>query len=155
LNNLNPTKESDMTQTQSQANHATQPVGGTILVVMMDVDEADDAVFNKWYDEEHLPERMSIPGYISARRFKLEPGDELNRGGVLRYLCIWEMEDDSPLKSQIYNDQNANPTPTKEAANAVVKQRARGLYRQITPAVGGFTDKTGYTYPDGRRFAAN
>ena len=144
-----------MTQTQSQANHATQPVGGTILVVMMDVDEADDAVFNKWYDEEHLPERMSIPGYISARRFKLEPGDELNRGGVLRYLCIWEMEDDSPLKSQIYNDQNANPTPTKEAANAVVKQRARGLYRQITPSVGGFTDKTGYTYPDGRRFAAN
>ena len=144
-----------MTQTQSQANHATQPVGGTILVVMMEVDEADDAVFNKWYDEEHLPERMSIPGYISARRFKLEPGDERNNGGVLRYLCIWEMEDDSPLKSQIYNDQNSNPTPTKEAANAVVKQRARGLYRQITPALGGFTDKTGYTYPDGRRFAAD
>ena len=134
--------------------HATQPIGTTILVVMMEVDPADDEVFNKWYDEEHLPERMSIPGYISARRFRLEDGDDLNRGGVLRYLCIWELEDESPLQSQIYNDQNANPTPTKEAAGEVVKQRARGLYRQITPAVGAFTDKAGYTYPDGRRYAA-
>ena len=74
----------------TQNNHATQPIGTTILVVMMEVDPADDEVFNKWYDEEHLPERMSIPGYISARRFRLEDGDELNRGGVLRYLCIWE-----------------------------------------------------------------
>ncbi len=139
----------------TQSKQATQPIGTTILVVMMEVDEADDAVFNKWYDEEHLPERMSIPGYVSARRFRLEPGDERNNGGVLRYLCIWEMEDESPLVSQIYNDQNANPTPTKEAAGAVVKQRARGLYRQITPAVGAFTDKTGYTYPDGRRFAGD
>ena len=139
----------------AQSKQPTQPIGTTVMVVMMDVDEADDEVFNKWYDEEHLPERMSIPGYVSARRFRLEPGDERNNGGVLRYLCIWELEDDSPLKSQIYNDQNANPTPTKEAANAVVKQRARGLYRQITPVVGAFTDKTGYTYPDGRRFAAD
>ena len=138
----------------TQNSHASQPIGTTILVVMMEVDPADDEVFNKWYDEEHLPERMSIPGYISARRFRLEDGDELNRGGVLRYLCIWELEDESPLQSQIYNDQNANPTPTKEAAGAVVKERARGLYRQITPAVGAFTDKAGYTYPDGRRFAA-
>lgn len=138
----------------TQNSHATQPIGTTILVVMMEVDPADDEVFNKWYDEEHLPERMSIPGYISARRFRLEDGDELNRGGVLRYLCIWELEDESPLQSQIYNDQNANPTPTKEAAGGVVKQRARGLYRQITPEVGAFTNKAGYTYPDGRRYAA-
>ena len=139
----------------TQSTQATQPIGTTILVVMMEVEEADDEVFNKWYDEEHLPERMSIPGYVSARRFMLEPGDPRNNGGVLRYLCIWEMEDESPLVSQIYNDQNANPSPTKEAAGAVVKQRARGLYRQITPAAGAFTSKAGYTYPDGRRFAAD
>ena len=139
----------------TQSTQTTQPIGTTILVVMMEVEEADDEVFNKWYDEEHLPERMSIPGYVSARRFMLEPGDPRNNGGVLRYLCIWEMEDESPLVSQIYNDQNANPSPTKEAAGAVVKQRARGLSRQITPAAGAFTSKAGYTYPDGRRFAAD
>ena len=137
----------------SNGQRATQQVGSTILVVMMKVDEADDAVFNKWYNEEHLPERMSIPGYISARRFMLDPEDG-PANGVLRYLCIWELENDSPLQSEFYQEQNAKPTPTKEAAGAVVKQRARGLYRQIFPTAGGFDDRAGYTYPDGTRIGA-
>ena len=139
--------------TSSNGHRANQQVGTTVLIVMMEVDEADDEVFNKWYNEEHLPERMSIPGYISARRFMLDPADE-QANGVLRYLCIWELENDSPLQSQLYKDQNAKPTPTKEAAGAVVKQRARGLYRQIFPASGGFDDRAGYTYPDGVRIGA-
>ena len=130
-----------------------QKVGTTVLVVMMEVDPADDEVFNKWYNEEHLPERMSIPGYISARRFMLDPDDE-GANNVMRYLCIWEMEDDSPLQSQFYKDQNAKPTPTKDAAGAVVKNRARGLYRQTFPAAGGYSDRVGYTYPDGTRIGA-
>ena len=130
-----------------------QKVGTTVLVVMMEVDPADDEVFNKWYNEEHLPERMSIPGYISARRFVLDPEDG-QANNVMRYLCIWEMEDDSPLQSQFYKDQNAKPTPTKDAAGAVVKNRARGLYRQIFPEAGGYSDRLGYTYPDGTRIGA-
>lgn len=137
----------------SSGRAATQQVGSTVLVVMMEVDEADDGVFNKWYNEEHLPERMAIPGYISARRFALDPGDTPS-GGVLRYLCIWELEDGSPLQSQLYREQNARPTPTKDAAGAVVKERARGLYRQIFPEAGGFEDRGGYTYPDGTRIGA-
>ena len=138
----------------SSGQTATQPVGSTILVVMMEVDADDDAVFNKWYNEEHLPERMAIPGYISARRFMLDPQDD-QANGVLRYLCIWELADGSPLQSQFYREQNAKPTPTKAAAGAVVKQRARGLYRQIFPTTpGGFDDRAGYTYPDGTRIGA-
>ena len=53
-------------------NAPTQPTGSTVLVVTMDVDPEDEAEFNKWYNEQHLPERMEILGYISARRFKLE-----------------------------------------------------------------------------------
>ena len=137
----------------SNDKQASQQIGATILVVMMEVDAADDAVFNKWYNEEHLPERMAIPGYISARRFVLDPQDD-QAHGVLRYLCIWELEDGSPLQSQFYREQNAKPTPTKDAAGAVVKQRARGLYRQIFPASGSFDDRAGYTYPDGTRIGA-
>jgi len=139
--------------TSSNGLRANQEVGTTVLVVMMEVDEADDEVFNKWYNEEHLPERMSIPGYVSARRFMLDPADD-QANGVLRYLCIWEMENDSPLQSQFYKDQNAKPTPTKDAANGVVKQRARGLYRQLFPAPAGYTDRRGYPYPDGTRIGA-
>src|SRR5262249_11349853 len=71
--------------------YPTQHIGGTILVVMMEVAPEHEAEFNRWYDDEHLPERLEIPGYISARRFKLEEGQ-----GVLKYLCIWELTDGSP-----------------------------------------------------------
>ena len=53
-------------------NHATQHIGGTIMVVMMDVEPEHEEEFNRWYNDEHLVERLEIPGYVSARRFKLE-----------------------------------------------------------------------------------
>ena len=55
--------------------YPTQHIGGTILVVMMEVDPAHEDEFNRWYNDEHLPERLEIPGYVSARRFKLEEGE--------------------------------------------------------------------------------
>ena len=61
--------------TERSSEPITQPIGGTALVVTMEVDPADEAEFNKWYNEQHLPERMEIPGYISARRFKLVEGE--------------------------------------------------------------------------------
>ena len=57
----------------------SQHIGNTVLVVTMEVNEADEAEFNEWYNEQHLPERMAIPGYVSARRFKLE-GNNNNNG---------------------------------------------------------------------------
>ena len=124
---------------ERNGNHATMPVGTTVLVVTMEVDPEDEAEFNKWYNEQHLPERMEIPGYVSARRFKLEEGE-----GALTYLCIWELEDGSPLQSQMYKDQQADPTALYLRVNKTIKARTRGLYRQIYPETGAFTDHSGF-----------
>ena len=132
--------------------YPTQHIGGTILVVMMEVDPEHEDDFNRWYNDEHLPERLEIPGYVSARRFKLEEGD-----GVLKYLCIWELEDGSPLHSEAYKAQQRRPseqcdrerylradenlaqalladTAARSAAalfQSVNQIRARGLHRRI------------------------
>ena len=119
--------------------HLTQPIGGTVLVVTMEVDPADEAEFNKWYNEQHLPERMAIPGYVSARRFRLVEGD-----GALTYLCIWELEDGSPLQSRMYQEQQADPTALYLRVNGTIKARTRGLYRQVFPEAGAFTDRSGF-----------
>ena len=119
--------------------YPTQPIGGTILVVMMEVDPAHDDEFNRWYNEEHLPERLEIPGYVSARRFKLEEGE-----GVLKYLCIWELEDGSPLQSEAYQAQRRRLSELRDRVNTHIKQRMRGLYTQIYPAVGAFEDHSGF-----------
>jgi hypothetical protein len=117
----------------------TQHIGGTVLVVMMEVDPEHEEAFNRWYDEEHLPERLEIPGYGSARRFKLEEGE-----GVLKYLCIWELADTSPLQSQEYQAQQRHPSELRDRAHTYIKQRARGLYKQIYPEVGAFEDHSGF-----------
>ena len=115
-------------------------VGNTVLVVTMDVDEADESEFNEWYNEQHLPERMAIPGYVSARRFKLENGNN-----ALKYLCIWEMVDGSPLQSEMYKDQNAHPTELYLRVNKTIKLRTRGLYHQVYPdARTSFEDRSGF-----------
>ena len=122
--------------------HGSQNIGGTILVVMMDVDPEHEDEFNEWYNDEHLPERLEIPGYVSARRFKLEEGE-----GVLKYLCIWELEDGSPLQSEQYKAQRARPSLLRDRANVHIRQRMRGLYKQIYPLTGAFEDHSGY-YPE-------
>ena len=124
---------------EGDGGHLTQPIGGTVLVVTMEVDPADEAEFNRWYNEQHLPERMAIPGYVSARRFRLVEGD-----GALTYLCIWELEDGSPLQSRMYQEQQADPTALYLRVNGTIKARTRGLYRQVFPEAGAYTDRSGF-----------
>ena len=134
---------------QMNGNAPSQHIGNTVLVVTMDVDQADEEEFNRWYNEQHLPERMAIPGYVSARRFKLEVD---NNNNALKYLCILEMEDGSPLQSEMYQDQNAHPTELSLRVNETIKARTRGLYQQVFPEAGmSFEDRSGF---HGERLAA-
>ena len=134
--------------TESNNENPLIHVGNTVLVVTMDVDEADESEFNEWYNEQHLPERMAIPGYVSARRFKLENGNN-----ALKYLCIWEMVDGSPLESEMYKDQNAHPTELYLRVNKTIKLRTRGLYHQVYPEAGtSFEDRSGF---HGKRLPAH
>lgn len=40
-----------------------------LLFVATDVDPADDADFNRWYDREHVAERVRVPGFLSGARY--------------------------------------------------------------------------------------
>jgi hypothetical protein len=57
-------------------------------------DHVDEAEFNQWY-EAHLPEILSIPGFVSARRFRLEPVVVDSEMSVeYRYMALYEIEGD-------------------------------------------------------------
>jgi hypothetical protein len=57
--------------------------------------------FNAWYDEEHLPERLSIAGFRSARRWVSGKS----------YLATYELDSASVLTSRAYLRFFKNPTP--------------------------------------------
>jgi hypothetical protein len=57
-------------------------------------DHVDEAEFNAWYDA-HLDEILSIPGFRSAQRFRLEPAVVDEEAGVhYRYLALYEVDVD-------------------------------------------------------------
>ena len=120
--------------------HPAQHTGNTILMVMMDIDPEDEEEFHRWYNQQHIPERLEIPGYVSARRFKLEDGSD----GMLKYLCIWEMEDVSAMEHDMYKAQSTDPTALYERVTKTVKARSRAVYRQIFPESGAYEDKSGF-----------
>ena len=68
-----------------------------LLLVMMDVDQAIEEDFNRWYEEEHLTERMAIPGFLSARRFTALEGEP-------KYLALYDLESPEVLQSEPYRN---------------------------------------------------
>ena len=66
-----------------------------LLLMMTDIDPANEADFNRWYEEEHLDERMRIPGFINARRFTALEGGP-------KYLALYDLESAGVLQSAAY-----------------------------------------------------
>jgi hypothetical protein len=57
-------------------------------------DDVDEDDFNAWYDA-HLGEILSIPGFVSAQRYRLEPVVVDDDVPVrYRYLALYEIEGD-------------------------------------------------------------
>ncbi|WP_088156582.1 DUF4286 family protein [Achromobacter xylosoxidans] len=56
-----------------------------LLFVATDADPVHEADFNRWYDREHVEERVRIPGFLSGARY-------LSREGGRKYLGLYRTE---------------------------------------------------------------
>jgi hypothetical protein len=77
--------------------------GKGMLLTSMDIDAADEAEFNRWYDREHLEERVAIPGFLEARRYVAQRASP-------KYLCLYSTATFDVLDSTAYRTKLANPT---------------------------------------------
>jgi len=77
-----------------------------LLLTLTEPPPAMEEEFNAWYDEEHLPERLAIPGFRSATRWiaDLPPG----KG---KYLATYELDSAAVLQSPAYLARFQNQTP--------------------------------------------
>lgn len=41
-----------------------------VLLVLNDVVEGFEEEFNRWYQQQHVPERLGVPGFNTARRYR-------------------------------------------------------------------------------------
>src|SRR6185312_11144671 len=97
------------------------PLAGTgMLLTSMDVDPADEAEFNRWYDREHLEERVAIEGFLEARRYVAEEGNP-------KYLSLYSTETFEVLDSLAYRTALANQTAWSKANIARFKDMIRAV----------------------------
>ena len=59
-----------------------------LMVVDLDLDPAIEADWNEWYDDVHLPEIASCPGFLRGTRYIAPEADE---DGRRRHLTIYEL----------------------------------------------------------------
>jgi hypothetical protein len=50
--------------------------GGTgLLVVWTDIAAEYEVEFNEWYDKEHIPQLLGVPGFETGRRYQAVDGN--------------------------------------------------------------------------------
>jgi hypothetical protein len=99
------------------------PIAGKgMLLTSMNVDAADEVEFNRWYDREHLEERVAIPGFLEARRYVAHDGNP-------KYLSLYSTETFEVLDSPAYRTALANQTAWSKANIARFKDMIRGVAR--------------------------
>jgi hypothetical protein len=96
--------------------------GKGMLLTSMDIDPAEEANFNRWYDYEHLEERVAIDGFLEARRYVAHAGSP-------KYLCLYSTATIDVLDSPAYRARLANPTDWSKTTMARFKNMIRAVTR--------------------------
>jgi hypothetical protein len=98
---------------------------GFLLVLMQPPPTLEDE-FNAWYDTEHVPERLAVPGFETALRY-------VCISGAPRYLAVYDMTHPDVLASEAYlrvSFERSSPW-TKRVTSRVKVYRSAG--RQVYP----------------------
>jgi hypothetical protein len=95
------------------------------FVVMTNPVDGKEAEFNEWYNSNHIPDVLNVPGFVSGHRFRLadaQMGGEASR--AYKYLALYEIE-------------------TDDLAATLKELRARGGTADIVPSDAIDTKKVG------------
>jgi hypothetical protein len=96
--------------------------GKGMLLTSMNIDAAHEAEFNRWYDREHLEERVAIEGFLEARRYVAHDGNP-------KYLSLYSTETFAVLDSPAYRAALANQTAWSKANIARFQNMIRAVAR--------------------------
>jgi hypothetical protein len=74
--------------------HGTRPAKDAefVLTVRLNIPAEKDSEFNEWYNIDHVPALVGVPGVYCARRYRAVEGDP-------KYLAVYEMNDARVPKS--------------------------------------------------------
>jgi hypothetical protein len=109
-------------------------LGQAVLAFWSDIEPVHEAEFNEWYTNEHLPERVSIPGFLRGRRYVKATDSQT----VQAYFTLYETESLATLNSAPYLKRLDSPTPWTRKMVPLFLNSNRIAY-EIRTSIGGGT----------------
>lgn len=82
-------------------NGAAPDGAGGMLLYAMNVAPEAETEFNTWYDEEHVPRLLTVPGCLAARRFRITSAVS---EGNQRYLALYHLDSPEVCSSKAWNE---------------------------------------------------
>ena len=103
--------------------------GTGLLMVWCEVPEHQEEEFNRWYNEEHLAERLSVPGLLSAARY-----EAVSSGP--KHLAVYELESPAVMESPEYLEIRRAPTEWSKRMSPefIGTLYIRNVYDQVHPS---------------------
>ena len=99
--------------------------GHGFMAIWSDVEPDNSDFYHHWLLRSILAERVSVPGFISARVFRRQVGPDF------RFFIIYETELPEVLASPAYVARLNNPTPMTQKVMPKLKNFVRGAGRVV------------------------
>ena len=100
-------------------------LGSAAMLLLFDVEAAVVEEHDQWHTQEHLRERLSIPGFLRGTRWVASAGGP-------RYMVLYEVSDLDVLASDPYLARLNQPTPW----TAKMMPHYRGMRRGLCEVLG-------------------
>lgn len=96
-----------------------------ILALWNNCAPGHEAVYEAWYQGEHLPERLAVPGILRGRRYEAIAGEP-------HYFTYYETVSPGVFASPEYLERVENPTPmTRKIMSGVFIDMSRTVCRRV------------------------
>jgi hypothetical protein len=98
-------------------------LGKAAVTIWCDVAADARAEFDDWHAHEHMPERLSIPGFLRGSRWVSADGGS--------YFMLYEAKDEATITGGAYLERLNDPTPWSRRMMPHHRNMARSLCRVV------------------------
>ena len=94
-----------------------------ILAIWQDCAPGEEPELERWYQTEHLKERVGVPGFLRGRRYEAVAAPQ-------GYFTYYETSEPAVLVSSAYLERLDSPTPlTRRVMSGIIRNMSRTICR--------------------------
>ena len=101
--------------------------GTGLLIVWADIPAEKEDDFNRWYNEEHLAELLSVPGVLNAARY------EATSSGP-KHMAVYELENSAVVDTDDFKNRPRTEWGERASPSIIGTNFISNVYEMIHPA---------------------